>query len=130
MRADAPSDGGVILVVDDDPEVRGLAAIFLREAGYVVRDASSGPEAREILAAGPISLALVDYAMPMMSGYEFVRVAREMQPNLPVIYVTGAADALRPGRLPLGDPILMKPYSRASLLKIVRERALPTVAPP
>ena len=66
--------------------------------------------------------------MPMMSGYEFARVARQSQPDLPVIYVTGAADALEPGRLPPGDPILMKPYSRASLLKIVRERALPTLA--
>ena len=126
--ADMQGDGGTVLVVDDDPEVRGLAAIFLREAGYSVREAGSGPEARDIVAATPISLALVDYAMPMMSGYEFVRVARQRQPNLPVIYVTGAADALEPGRLPPGDPILMKPYSRASLLKIVRERALPALA--
>ena len=126
--ADTQGDGGTVLVVDDDAEVRGLAAIFLREAGYAVREAGSGPEARDIVSTGPIALALVDYAMPMMSGYEFVRVARQRQPNLPVIYVTGAADALEPGKLPPGDPVLMKPYSRASLLKIVRERALPTLA--
>jgi PAS domain S-box-containing protein len=125
---DVPSAGGTVLVLDDDPDVREIAAIFLREAGYAVREAGTGPEARDILASGPISLALVDYAMPMMSGYEFVRLARSIQPDLPVIYVTGAADTLGPGSVPLGDPIVMKPYTRASLLRIVRERALPPVA--
>ena len=123
--ANATVAGGTILVVDDDPEVRGIAAIFLREAGYTVREAGNGPEAREILAAGPVNLALVDYAMPMMSGYEVVRVARQVQPDLPVVYVTGADDTLRPGRLVRGDPVIMKPYTRASLLDIVRARALP-----
>jgi len=78
-----------------------------------------------MLALGPVHLALVDYAMPMMSGYELVRLAREIQPNLPVIYVTGAADTLGANRPPAEDPIVMKPYSRATLVKLVRERALP-----
>jgi PAS domain S-box-containing protein len=125
---DLISGGGTVLVVDDDPEVREIVAIFLREAGYTVKEAGNGPQARDILAAGRIALALVDYAMPMMSGYEFVRLARTIQPDLPVIYVTGAGDALGPGKVPLSDPIVMKPYSRASLLKIVRELALPNVA--
>ena len=77
--------GGVVLVLDDDPDVREIAAIFLREAGYVVREAGSGPEALDILASGPVRLALVDYAMPMMSGHEFVRLARQRQPDLPVV---------------------------------------------
>jgi CheY-like chemotaxis protein len=110
----------MILVVDDDAGVRDIAATFLREAGYVVREAGNAAEARDILAAGPVNLALVDYAMPIMSGYEFVRLARSIQPNLPVIYVTGAADALGTGEVPLEDPIVMKPYSRATLLRAVR----------
>ena len=122
---DAPTGGGTILVIDDDPDVRQIAAFFLREAGYVVREAGSGAEARDILAAGPVSLALVDYAMPMMSGHEFACLARQIQPDLPVVYLTGAADRLLPGALPMGDPVVMKPYARASLLRIVRERTLP-----
>ena len=46
------SGGGTVLVVDDEAEVREIAAIFLREAGYVVKEAGNGPEARDILAAG------------------------------------------------------------------------------
>jgi CheY-like chemotaxis protein len=119
--ASEPTDGdGVVLVVDDEPAVRAIAADFLREAGYVVQEAASGSVAREMVAAGSVCLALVDYAMPMMSGCEFVRLARQIQPDLPVIYVTGAADALSQ-REQGHDPIVMKPYSRAALLKIVRE---------
>ncbi len=125
---DVATGGGTVLVVDDDPEIREIVAIFLREAGYTVKEAGNGPQARDILASGRIALALVDYAMPMMSGYEFVRLARTIQPDLPVIYVTGAGDTLGPGKVPLSDPIVMKPYSRAALLKIVRELALPGVA--
>jgi PAS domain S-box-containing protein len=117
---ESPDSGGTILLVDDDAGVREIAATFLRDAGYVVREAGNGAEARDIMAAGPVNLALVDYAMPIMSGYEFVRLARSIQPNLPVIYVTGAADALGTGEVPLADPIVMKPYSRATLLRAVR----------
>ena len=73
-----------------------------------------------MVAAGPVCLALVDYAVPMMSGSEFVRLARQIQPDLPVIYVTGAADALSLGEQ-VRDPIVRKPYSRATLLKVVHE---------
>ncbi len=75
------SGGGTVLVVDDDPDVREIAAIFLREAGYAVKEAGSGPEGHDVLAAGPVCLALVDYAMPMMSGPEFVRLARSIHPE-------------------------------------------------
>jgi len=116
--------GPVVLVVDDDPDVREITAILLREAGYVVKEAGSGHQARDMLAAGPVGLALVDYAMPMMSGHEFARLARQIQPNLPVIYVTGAADTPAPGEPQSHDPVVMKPYARAALLRIVRDKVL------
>jgi CheY-like chemotaxis protein len=122
--------GGTILLVDDDADVREITAIFLRQAGYVVREASSAAEAKEILAGGRVSLALVDYAMPIMSGYEFVRLARSIQPDLPVIYLTGAAEALGAGDRALDGPIVMKPYSRAELLQAVRDAALRTATTP
>jgi PAS domain S-box-containing protein len=120
---DLRGGGRVILVVDDDADVREIAAILLREAGYIVKEAANGPEACDILVAGAVSLALVDYAMPVMSGSEFVSLARDIQPDLPVIYVTGAADALEQGGG--SDLVIMKPYTRAALLRSVRELALP-----
>jgi PAS domain S-box-containing protein len=116
---DITGGGSIVLVVDDDADARQIAATFLREAGYVVAEARSGPEARDIVAAGPVCLALVDYAMPIMSGFEFVNLARQIQPNMPVIYLTGAADTL--ALKEQSDPIVMKPYSSTTLLKIVRD---------
>jgi PAS domain S-box-containing protein len=127
QATDAAVDDGIVLVVDDDPDAREIAVTFLREAGYEVEEAGDGPEARDILAARPVCLALVDYAMPMMSGSEFVHLARQIQPDLPVIYVTGVADTLAL-REQARDPIVMKPYSSATLLKIVRELMLGTAA--
>ena len=120
----ATDNGGVVLVVDDNQDVREITAILLREAGYLVREAGSGPEALDKLASGQVSLAVVDYAMPMMSGLEFVRLARQRQPDLPVLYVTGAADSLAPAGSRSPDPVVMKPYARATLLKMVREQML------
>ena len=117
MLPTRPAAAASVLVVDDDPDVREIAATFLREAGYVVQEAGSGPKARDMLAAGPVRLALVDYAMPMMSGLEFVRLARQIQPNLPVIYVTGAADTPALREWGNHDPVVMKPYARAALLR-------------
>jgi CheY-like chemotaxis protein len=62
--------------------------------------------------------------MPVLSGYEFVRLARSIQPNLPVVYLTGAAEALGAGNRTLEGPIVTKPYSRTELLQVVRETAL------
>ena len=56
----------------------------------------------------------------MMSGSEFVRLARQTQPDLPVIYVTGVADTLALQEQER-DPVVTKPYNGPVLLKIVRE---------
>jgi hypothetical protein len=51
---DAVMDGGIVLVVDNDPDAREIAVTFLREAGYVVEEAGDGPKARNILSARPV----------------------------------------------------------------------------
>jgi PAS domain S-box-containing protein len=112
---------GTILVVDDDPDVRYIAAEMLKEAGYRVEEAESGPEALRLLVNMPsIELAVVDYAMPHMSGAQFVGVARERNPDLAVIYISGYAD---PGEVAKqGDAILVKkPYRAPELLGAVKE---------
>ncbi|MBO0737585.1 MAG: response regulator, partial [Alphaproteobacteria bacterium] len=114
---------GNVLVVDDDDAVRGLAVEVLREAGYHSEEAASGAKALDILAAGiPIDLAVVDYAMPRMSGTEFVRAARERFPDLPAVYISGYADREQMKR-DTNTVIVKKPYRAADLLGAV-QRAL------
>jgi PAS domain S-box-containing protein len=117
----AAGNSGLVLVVDDDDDIRELAAGFLKDAGYPVMQACGGPEALALLATGPVALMLVDYAMPEMSGVELVRQAREIRPDIAVVYVTGNADPLDAEATLADDPVLTKPYMSAALLAIVAD---------
>ncbi|PPQ28150.1 ATP-binding protein [Rhodopila globiformis] len=126
----APPPGGItVLVIDDQPDVRDVAVAFLENAGYAVRNAGSGAEGLAALDSGPVSLALVDHGMAGMSGTEFVRQARQRQPRLPVIYLTGHAEPLLPEGIDPKDRVLTKPYAPDALLEAVR-RALDDAAAP
>ena len=104
-----------LLVVDDDADVLDVTACMLEGAGYQVRTACGGAEALEMLAEATPDLLLLDYAMPGMSGAELARRVRELWPELPMLFLTGYADALPAGELP-GVGVLVKPCSQAELL--------------
>jgi signal transduction histidine kinase len=110
---DAPVrvDGSpVVLLVDDDSAVREITATLLAELGYSVVEAGSGGAAQETLQRRPdIDLMLLDFAMPGMNGAEVAREAHARRPGLPIIFVTGYADA---EALSLADEraIIQKPF--------------------
>jgi len=116
--------GRVILVVDDDADARDVAAAFLEQDGYVTFAAGNGQEALTYLERADVALALVDYAMPGMSGAEFVQRARARYGNLRAVFVTGNPDALAAH---VGDdaPFVAKPYTRAGLADAVRRALQP-----
>lgn len=77
-----------ILVVDDDKNIRLLFRAELENAGYTVVTASDGVEALEIMDREHIDLVVLDIMMPNMDGYEFTRLLRESQNNLPILMVS------------------------------------------
>jgi PAS domain S-box-containing protein len=125
VRPARPPPGAAVLVVDDDDDVRDLAASFLRDAGYTVIEAASGPDALERLRKAPVAVMLADYAMPEMSGTELVRHAREINPSVAVVYVTGNADPLDAEAATGNDLVLTKPYRSAVLLAAVAQAVAP-----
>jgi len=116
------SKGRIVLVIDDEEDARDVAAAFLEQEGYGVRVASNGEEALACLDQADVSLALVDYAMPGLSGAEFARRAMAQFDALRVVFVTGNPDALAAQVAP-DMPVIAKPYTRAGLADAVR-RAL------
>ena len=108
-----------VLVVEDDPSVRGLLQTLLSAEGYDVATASDGLAGLVKAAAQPPSLVLLDLMMPDLGG---VRVLEEMRddPDLvdvPVIVVTGKVDAVPGMRSLLGeDNVFLKPFAVAELL--------------
>jgi PAS domain S-box-containing protein len=87
----SPGEPARVLVVDDEPPARELLEETLRSAGLLPVLASSGREALEMLARGPISTAIVDLLMPEMSGFELILRIRQNPKfaRLPIIVLTG-----------------------------------------
>lgn len=77
-----------ILVVDDDKNTRLFLKAVLERAGYTVALAENGEVALELLDREHVDLVVLDVMMPKMDGYEFTRVLREAQNNLPILMVS------------------------------------------
>lgn len=77
-----------LLVVDDDKNTRLFLTALLEEAGYTVTAASNGEEALEVMDRAHIDLVVLDIMMPRMDGYEFTRLLRESDNDLPILMVS------------------------------------------
>jgi two-component system cell cycle sensor histidine kinase/response regulator CckA len=89
------SGAGRILLVEDEPLVRGVAARLLRARGYDVLEAADGEAALEIAKAqaGAIDLMISDVIMPGMDGPALLKAARPYIGDAPVMFVSGYAEA-------------------------------------
>jgi len=113
----------MILVVDDDKDVRATIRRALEELGYPVAEASDGPAALEILALDKPDLVILDFVMPGMDGAEVAREIAKIDPDLPIIFSTGHS-ALRALRSAAGEdiPILEKPFALNELADLLTAR--------
>ena len=112
-----------VLVVEDEPGVRGLALRILQEAGYEVTAAEDGEAALRALAGGAPApdLVLTDLLMPRMNGRQLAEALEARYPGLPVIYMSGdtGENIVLRRLVPDGAPFLRKPFTPAQLLKII-----------
>ncbi len=83
-----------ILLVDDNANGLSARKCVLEEIGHRIATASSGSEALEHLAAHKFDLMVTDYKMPRMDGIELIARVRKQTPSMPVILISGFADAL------------------------------------
>ncbi|MBI2606090.1 MAG: response regulator [Deltaproteobacteria bacterium] len=90
----APTGSVILLLVEDEESLRKIMAATLHKQGYSVLDAANGEEAVRFLLdrKKKIDLLITDVVMPRMSGPELVRAAREMRPDLPVLFLSGYMD--------------------------------------
>ena len=109
-----------VLLIDDEPDVARVAAAFLRKAGFDVTTAGSGGEALAGLGQGrAFDVLVTDFAMPGLNGTDLVSAARERQPGLPALVITGYAGAESLDRLPADVAILRKPFERRDFVNTV-----------
>ena len=117
-----------ILLVDDHHGVRSTTAAMLQDLGHSVIEATDGKEALVALKNGAAccDLLISDYAMPHISGTEFVRRARQVIPEVPAIIITGYAETEAVRDRPDGVEILLKPFREKALQQALARACGPT----
>jgi signal transduction histidine kinase len=118
VRRRAAPTSARILLVDDNASLRALTAMQLSEEGYNVVSAAGGAEALALIErdAKRFDVIVTDFAMPLISGLEVIRLARNMRAGWPAVIITGHADAGAIGDRPADVPIVNKPYSTDDLV--------------
>lgn len=97
-----------ILIADDEDAIRSLVSLILTSAGYKVLAAVNGLEAATLYRSysPSIDLVITDLKMPVMDGYELVRLIRDQHPDARIICMSGHAEQ----GFPQGATILPKPF--------------------
>jgi PAS domain S-box-containing protein len=124
-RTERPQHRETILAVEDDPHVRRVSLRRLKDLGYTVLEADSGPAALAIIGRGEaFDLLFTDVVMAGgMSGIELVRQARQTRPDLKVLFTSGYAEpaVMTQALLAENAAWLGKPYSTQELDQKLRE---------
>jgi DNA-binding response OmpR family regulator len=114
----------VILLIDDDPQVRTVLAKGLEAAGYAVIQAENGEEGQLYLDAGGPDLVVSDILMPVVEGIETILAIRKRNQAIPIIAISGAgrgdgANMLEAARKLGATEILEKPFRPSRLVALV-----------
>jgi CheY-like chemotaxis protein len=115
-----------ILVIDDDPDVRGFIVEALEEQGYNVREAADGREGIAEVERETPDLIVLDFIMPGLSGAEVARRVRDRRPDQPILFVSGYSETEAVKRIAPDAPVLAKPFRADALHKAVRGALTPT----
>lgn len=117
--------GEVVLVVEDDADLRTLAVNLLQSLGYEVMEASNGQSALDCLDGSPrVNLLLIDVVLPGgMNGRELAEEAEGRRPGLAVLFMSGYTDdaILHHGRLDKGAQLLQKPFGKEEIARAIRK---------
>ena len=123
----------LILLVDDDIDLRGILHRFLERSGFSVATAGNGREALERLEIQRVDLLLTDLMMPEISGIELIQTVRLRNLSIPIIAMSADADLRNDGSLELAalagaQVVLEKPFAMNRLIREVqRLLAIPEI---
>jgi hypothetical protein len=121
--AEHAATGETVLVVEDEPVVRGVILEMLGEQGFRTLEAVDGPSGLQILRDHErIDLLVTDVGLPGMNGRQLADQARETRPGLKILFITGYAEsvAIADGFLQPGMEMITKPFDLEHLSQRIR----------
>ena len=110
-----------VLVVDDDPDVRGFIAEALADTSYRVRDCADGRSALKLFAEERPDLVVLDYVMPEMSGAEVAERILADCPEQKILFVSGYSETEAIRKIASDAPLLPKPFRADALTRAVQK---------
>lgn len=115
-----------VLLAEDEPMLRRVVSVTLRQGGFVVIEAADGTAGLEVLQSeASIDVLLTDIKMPGLNGYQLAEASLSLRPGLKVMLMTGYADETIPDALlEASIPIIRKPFNFGNLASSVRELIL------
>ncbi len=119
----------VVLVVDDEAMIRGLAEKVLKKGGHSVVMAENGEDAIAVFSeqGGAFSIVVLDFSLPGISGTDLLRKLRAIRPDIPCIFSSGFPMTMAdvPEDIRSETSFLQKPYRSGELLDAVRQSLTP-----
>jgi DNA-binding response OmpR family regulator len=109
-----------VLVIDDDPDVRGFIVATLDEQGYRVREASNGRKGLAEIVRDKPDLVVLDFIMPGLSGADVANKILAENPDQAILFVSGYSETEAVKRAAPNAPLLTKPFRADALDKAVR----------
>jgi CheY-like chemotaxis protein len=120
----------LVLVIDDDAQIRRMARRILAGAGHAVIEAEDGDAGLALVRSGEVALVLTDLIMPNKEGIETIRDIRQICPEMAIIAMSGTGASaslyLHVAEKLGADAVLSKPFRAAELIETVT-RVLATV---
>jgi CheY-like chemotaxis protein len=110
--------GKRILLVDDDPCVRGLCRVILKLDNHTVTEANDGAEALDLFIKANFDLVVSDFEMPVMKGNELALRIKQLAPKQPILMITAYRKELGDSANPV-DSILNKPFTMDNLREAI-----------
>ena len=107
-----------ILIVEDNKNTARLMEIVLEQNGYETMHAANGAEALKAIDRQHVDLILLDIMMPVMDGYEFSKVIRQKEIDIPILMITAkdSKEDLKKGFLTGTDDYMVKPVDETEML--------------
>lgn len=121
----APSTG-IVVVVDDEPNIAKIEAMIMQNLGYTVFTANNGPETLDLVEKHRPDLVLLDFMMPSMNGLEVLQRIKASHPTTYVIIVTGkgseetAIEVMKAG----ASDYIIKPLPKLAIVRQIVDRTL------
>jgi DNA-binding response OmpR family regulator len=108
-----------VLVVDDDPHIRGPVTEVLIEEGFAVASAANGREAMQHIAEDRPELVLLDLPMPVLTGWDVIRALHDAKAQVPIVLMSAGIPVRQEAARQHAAGYLAKPFALDDLVALV-----------